>query len=135
LIDAGLDQLGAGVRNPGRPGIAHQRDGFPLPKARNKLRQTGPDVVRVKADQAVRDAVSDEKPGCAPRVLGRNERCLAQDAKRAQTDVLEIADWRGDNEESARHVGSDAVQACRKRVVIVPSGDVRSWTDETERRL
>ena len=77
------------------------------------------------------DGVSSQEPGRTARIFGCNHVNLTEDANRAKCDVLQIADRRRYDEESARHVPA---QACLERVVIVPSGDVRSRTVEAGRQ-
>jgi hypothetical protein len=77
--------------------------------------------------------VTGQKPGCSPGVFCGDQIGFAKDPQRAERDVFKVADWRGDNEESAGHDGWTPAQACLERVVIVPSGDVRSRINDTER--
>src|SRR5688572_20180814 len=135
-FNARPDQLRSRIGDPWRPGVGDQRNRIAPLKAADQLRKPGSRVVLVKTDGWRRDGVAREKPGRTPRVLGGNDLHLAQDAQRAQRDVLQIANWRCDDEESARHVGSDArAGVCLERVVIVPSGDARSRTDDNRAQL
>ena len=61
-------------------------------------------VMFVKARGRGLNRVPREQMMRAPRVFRRDDAHLAQHAQRARGDVLEVADRRGDHEESAGHV-------------------------------
>lgn len=104
-LNARLHYLCSRIRNTRRSGVGDQRDGLSALKPGDQLRKPCSCVVLVKTDGRCRNGVSRQKPGRAPCILGGDHLNVAQDPQRTQRDVLEVADWRCDDEQSARHVG------------------------------
>src|SRR5205807_6891114 len=60
-------------------------------------------VVFVKARGWCRDSVPREKVRGAPRIFSGDERHFTKHAQRPGRNVFEVADWRGNHEQSAGH--------------------------------
>ena len=71
---------------------------------RNQLRGALRLIVIVAGNQARTNAQFIEQPACATRVLGRNARDIREDVAGPNTDIIQIADRRRDNEKCARSV-------------------------------
>src|SRR5262249_38771786 len=85
-------QQHARVGNAGRPGVGDERDRGAGGERAEELAAAGQLVVLVVADGRLVDVEVREERARPPRVLAGDQVGLAQDAERAQGDVLEIAD-------------------------------------------
>ena len=91
-----LDYTFAGIADAGTAGIRDQRDFFAAPETFDDFLAASGFVELKIAEQRFGDAeMLQQSPGVA-RVLGGGDVALAQHAQRAQRDVLEVANGRGD---------------------------------------
>ena len=96
VLGRGPYKLGAGVVDPGHPGVGYQGD-VPLLQRVQKLGQLGLPVALAVAGETGLDVVPREQLAGDPGVLGRDQVDLAQDPQGALGDILEVAD-RGRND-------------------------------------
>ena len=113
---------GAGIGNRRRAGVGDQRHRFALGQSVQHGRGPGVLVVLVQAEQRRGTAQVAKQVAAAPGVLGGHERHLPKDPGGAKREVLEVADWRGHDEQRAGH---------RDGFFIVPLRDARSATPRT----
>lgn len=102
-LEAGLDEVEAGIRQTWCAGIRHEGYLFPTFQTREDLGDARTAVVIVKTEGTRRDAEVGEQLGGAARIFRRDEVRFAQHANGPKCDVLEIADGRGDHEQRAGH--------------------------------
>ena len=124
MLPTGSDECNAGIGDAWRPGVADERHARPRLKLRKEGRESRAAVVFVEADRRRRDRVMREKLRRSARIFGGNQVYFAQDAKRPKSDVLEVADGRGDDEQRAGHRAEH----------IVPLRDARSQSRSGERQ-
>ena len=60
-------------------------------------------IVLVQARRRGDNGIAREQVRGAARILSGDERDLAQHPQRPESDVFEVADWRGDHEQRAGH--------------------------------
>ena len=103
----GLGQPGAGVAHAGRACVAHIRHTLPLLQPLHHLLGRLGFVVLVHGQQLVRafiDAIGPQQRLGVARVLAGHRVCELQYVQRAQGDVGQVADGRGDDVQGALRI-------------------------------
>lgn len=103
LLPAGLNECQTRIGYARRAGVTDEGDLGTGLKALEKLGNTLPTVVFVKAEGGCGDGVMGQQFCRAPGVFRRDQVCFAQDPKRSKRDVLQVPNGRGDDEERAGH--------------------------------
>ena len=98
------DELGARVAQRRRAGIAHVGDALAARQPLEHACRGGAFVVLVRRDQRLDDAEAVQQGGAVTRVFAGDRVDQGEHVKRAQADVGEIADRRGDNVQRGRGI-------------------------------
>ena len=107
--DGGFDDALARIADAGTAGIRDQRDFLAAPETVNDfLAALGLVKLEITQKRSGDSEMLEQLPGAA-RVLGGDHVALAQDAQRAERDVLQVANRRGDE---VKRAGSER----RKRI-------------------
>ena len=91
------DQRRAGIADARRAGVGHQRNALARIEQSRDFGRPSPFVVLVEAEQLRPDAMVRNQDGGHPRVFGGDHVDLSEDVERAQRDVAQIPDRRGDH--------------------------------------
>ena len=102
-LDGGPDQAIPRIGNQRHAGIRHQRDHRARPQPRRQFLAALRLVVLVVTDGGRLDSVVRQKHARPPRILAGDQAGLFQHPHRAEGDVLQVPDGRGDKIEQAGH--------------------------------
>jgi len=97
------DEEPAGIRDPRRSRIGHERDRLPLAELPQQLWPPRELIVLVVADGRRVDVEVGQQRPRPPRILARDDVDLAEHAQRPRADVLQIPDRRRDHVEHPAH--------------------------------
>ena len=104
-----------GSDTPGVPASVTSATPFAALEPGQNLRKPRPGVVFVEAQRWGGDSVMREELCRSPRVFRRDHGRFPQHPQRAECDVLEVADRRGDHEQGAGHRTGSLMYHCEMR--------------------
>ena len=113
MPDGERDQAESGVGDAGHAGVGDERDLGSAFEVDDQLGGLGHLVVLVIADQARLDAVMAEQLQGLARIFAGDQVDFFEHAQRAQRDVFQVADRRGDEIERRASNGCAAFGDCR----------------------
>ncbi len=101
MPQAERNQVVAGVGKHGRAGVTYQCDARPFLDADHQFGSPGQLIVFMVADGRLADSIMLQQFGGLPSVLAGDNVHFAEQSQRADGDVLQVPDWRGNHIEGS----------------------------------